>query len=62
MREKYSWKFFNYTWQGAKSGEHTLTSRVTDVNGQVQPTKAELAVKMTRLEEHSQVPRTVMIA
>jgi len=62
MREKYSWKFFNYTWQGAKSGEHTLTSRVTDVNGQVQPTKEELAVKMTRLEEHSQVPRTVMVA
>ena len=50
------------SWQGAKSGEHTLTSRVTDVDGQVQPTEAELSVKRTRLEQHSQVPRTVMIA
>ena len=62
MREKHSWKFFNYTWQGATLGEHTLTSRVTDVNGQIQPTETELEVKKTRLEQHSQVPRTVMIA
>ena len=62
MREKHSWKFFNYTWQGATPGEHTLTSRVTDVNGQIQPTETELEVKKTRLEQHSQVPRTVMIA
>ena len=62
MREKHPWRFFNYSWQGAKSGEHTLTSRVTDVDEQVQPTEAELSVKRTRLEQHSQVPRTVMIA
>jgi len=63
MREKYSWKFFNYSWQGATAGEHTLTSRVTDVNGEVQPTEAELdSVKKTRLEQHSQVARKVMIA
>ncbi len=63
LREKYAWKFFNYTWQGATPGAHTVTSRVTDVNGKVQPTEAELNnVKKTRLEQHSQVPRTVMIA
>ena len=63
MREKYAWKFFNYTWQGATPGAHTVTSRVTDVNGRVQPTEAELdAVKKTRLEQHSQVARKVMIA
>ena len=63
MREKHAWKFFNYSWQGATPGEHTLTSRVTDVNGEVQPTEAELdKVKKTRLEQHSQVARKVMIA
>jgi len=35
---KYSWKLFTYTWNGATPGEHTIVSRVTDVNGKVQPT------------------------
>ena len=29
---KYSWKLFTYTWTGATPGEHTLVSRVTDVD------------------------------
>jgi len=58
---KYSWKFFNYEWNGATPGEHTVTSRVTDVNGQVQPTAEELEVKLTFLEHNAQLPRTVMI-
>ncbi len=61
-REKYAWKFFNYTWAGATPGEHTITSRVTDVNGVVQPTAEELEVKRTFLEHNAQLPRTVMIA
>ena len=61
-REKYAWKFFNYTWNGAQPGEHTVTSRVTDVNGLVQPTAEELEVKRTFLEHNAQRPRTVMIA
>ncbi len=60
--EKYSWKFFTYDWNGATAGEHTLVSRMTDVNGRVQPTAGELEVKKTRLEQNSQHPRTVMIA
>ena len=59
---KHSWKLFTYTWQGATPGEHTLISRVTDVNGQVQPTVEELARKKTFLEDNSQMPRKVMIA
>ena len=59
---QYSWKFFNYDWNGATPGEHTLVSRVTDVNGNVQPTAEELEVKQTFLEQNSQHPRTVMIA
>ena len=62
MREKYGWKFFNYRWEGATPGEHTVVSRVTDVNGNVQPTPEELADKMTFLEAHEQFPRNVIIA
>ena len=61
-KEKYSWKWFNYTWNGATPGEHTLVSRVTDVTGKVQPTLEELANKKTFLEDNSQHPRKVMIA
>ena len=56
-RAKYSWKLFTYAWSGATSGEHTLVSRVTDVNGNVQPTAEELAEKKTFLEDNSQHPR-----
>jgi DMSO/TMAO reductase YedYZ molybdopterin-dependent catalytic subunit len=59
---KYGWKLFNYTWTGATPGEHTLVSRVTDVNGSVQPTAQELETKKSFLEENSQAPRKVMIS
>jgi len=59
---KYSWKQFTYAWQGATPGEHTLVSRVTDVNGKVQPTSEELENKKTFLEDNSQFPRKVMIS
>lgn len=59
---KYGWKLYNYTWNGASAGEHTVISRVTDANGQVQPTEADLANKKTFLEDNSQHPRKVMIA
>jgi DMSO/TMAO reductase YedYZ molybdopterin-dependent catalytic subunit len=61
-REKYAWKLFRYTWNGATAGEHTLVSRVTDINGQVQPTAEALETKKTFLEDNSQHPRTVVIA
>jgi DMSO/TMAO reductase YedYZ molybdopterin-dependent catalytic subunit len=58
---QYSWKLFNYRWDGATTGEHTLVSRVTDVEGRVQPTLDELKRKKTFLEDNSQFPRKVMI-
>ena len=58
---QYSWKLFTYRWEGATTGEHTLVSRATDVNGAVQPTGAELATKKTFLEDNSQFPRKVRI-
>ncbi len=61
-RSTYSWKFFTYDWLGATPGEHVLVSRVTDVNGNVQPTSEELETKRTFLEHNAQHPRTVMIS
>ena len=58
-----SWKFFNFDWNGATPGEHTITSRATDSSGYMQPTAEGLAeVKKTFLEQNNQYPRTVMIA
>jgi DMSO/TMAO reductase YedYZ molybdopterin-dependent catalytic subunit len=59
---QFSWKLFTYRWEGATTGEHTLVSRATDVNGIVQPTAAELTRKKTFLEDNSQFPRKIMIA
>ena len=61
-RDKFGWKFFNYTWNGATPGEHTLVSRVTQADGLVQPTVEELANKKTFLEDNSQHERKVMIS
>lgn len=61
MRERYGWKFFNYTWNNATPGPHTVTSRVTDVEGNVQPTAEELASKQTFLEANGQLPRALVI-
>ena len=60
-RSKYSWKLFTYAWNDATPGEHTLVSRVTDVNGKVQPTSEELESKKTFLEDNSQYPRKITI-
>jgi DMSO/TMAO reductase YedYZ molybdopterin-dependent catalytic subunit len=59
---QYSWKLFTYRWEGATPGEHTLVSRVTDVEGMVQPTAAELKRKKTFLQDNAQFPRKVMIS
>lgn len=60
-RERYGWKFFNYTWNNATPGPHTVTSRATDVNGNVQPTAQDLESKLTFLEQNSQLGRTLVI-
>jgi hypothetical protein len=63
LRETYGWKFFNYTWPNATPGEHTVTSRATDVNGYVQPTTEDLdAAKLTFLEQNAQLARRLTIA
>jgi len=60
--DKYSWKLFSYSWNGLTPGEHTVVSRVTDVNGLVQPTEKDLEIKKTFLEDNSQHPRKIMVS
>jgi DMSO/TMAO reductase YedYZ molybdopterin-dependent catalytic subunit len=61
-KDKYGWKLFTYAWNGATPGDHTLVSRMTQIDGKVQPTEAELETKKSFLEQNSQAPRKVKIA
>ena len=61
-KDKFGWKFYTYAWKGATPGDHTIVSRVTDINGAVQPTPEDLASKRSFLEQNSQVPRKIKIA
>jgi DMSO/TMAO reductase YedYZ molybdopterin-dependent catalytic subunit len=61
-KDKYGWKLFAYTWNNATPGDHTLVSRVTQSDGKVQPTEADLETKKSFLEQNSQSPRKVKIA
>jgi DMSO/TMAO reductase YedYZ molybdopterin-dependent catalytic subunit len=59
---RYSWKLFNFAWNNASRGEHTIVSRVIDVNGQVQATPEELPEKISRWENYAQFTRTLTIS
>jgi hypothetical protein len=59
---QYSWKLFTYEWKGASMGEHTLVSRATDANGEVQPTAEDLENKKTFLEDNGQYPRKILVS
>lgn len=59
---QYSLKMFSFAWKDATPGKHTIVSRVTDVNGQVQATADQLPEKKSRWENYAQFPRTVMIS
>src|SRR5437867_6104761 len=61
-KEKYGWKLFTYAWNNPAPGDHTLVSRVTQMDGKVQPTEQDLAEKKSFLEQNSQAPRKVKIA
>jgi DMSO/TMAO reductase YedYZ molybdopterin-dependent catalytic subunit len=61
-KDKFGWKLFTYSWTGATPGAHTLVSRVTEMNGKVQPTEQDLENKKSFLEHNPQSPRKVMIS
>jgi hypothetical protein len=58
---KSSWKLFNLDWNDAAPGDHTIVSRVTDINGNVQATQEELPEKVSYWENFGQFPRTIRI-
>ncbi len=58
---QYTWKLFSFTWMNPAPGEHTIVSRVTDVEGNVQPTADQVPEKVSYWENYAQWPRTVRI-
>lgn len=58
---KFSWKLFSFDWSNPSPGEHSLVSRVTDINGNVQATPEELPEKISYWEDFGQFKRTVRV-
>ncbi len=59
----HSWRFWKLDWLNVVSGEHTIRSRATDTDGNVQPAQddAFLASKVTYWESNGQIARRVLI-
>jgi DMSO/TMAO reductase YedYZ molybdopterin-dependent catalytic subunit len=60
-KDKYGWKFFNYTIASLTPGEHTVVSRAVDVTGKIQPTAQELETKKSFLEDNAQTVRKIKV-
>jgi len=60
---EFTWTFWTYDWGTPTPGEHTITSRATDKDGNVQPAPDDplLAGKTTFWESNSQIIRRVNI-
>src|SRR4051794_28284570 len=61
---QFTWKFWSMSWPNATPGEHTITSRATDVDGNLQPTMTDpiIANKRTYWESNGQISRRVQIS
>jgi DMSO/TMAO reductase YedYZ molybdopterin-dependent catalytic subunit len=59
----FAWTFWHFDWGRPEAGEHTVTSRAIDVDGNVQPTPEDpyLARKVTFWESNGQITRRVLI-
>lgn len=62
--QDFAWKFWNLDWTDATPGEHTITSRAIDREGNVQPAKDDplLARKHTYWESNGQITRRIRLA
>jgi DMSO/TMAO reductase YedYZ molybdopterin-dependent catalytic subunit len=60
---EFAWKLWSLSWPNATPGEHTVTSRATDMAGNVQPamTDPSIANKKTYWESNGQITRRVQI-
>ncbi len=61
---EHAWVFWTVDWETPASGEHTVTSRATDVHGNIQPAPGDplLAGKTTYWESNGHITRRVRIA
>jgi DMSO/TMAO reductase YedYZ molybdopterin-dependent catalytic subunit len=59
----YAWRFWSFDWTTATPGEHAITSRAFDVDGNMQPAPEDpfLASKRTYWESNGQITRRVLI-
>jgi DMSO/TMAO reductase YedYZ molybdopterin-dependent catalytic subunit len=60
---EFAWRFWSFDWGRPASGEHSITSRAIDVDGNVQPTPDDpfLASKVTYWESNGQITRRVLV-
>jgi DMSO/TMAO reductase YedYZ molybdopterin-dependent catalytic subunit len=60
---EFAWKLWSLEWANAKPGEHTITSRASDTQGQVQPAMDDprIAKKRTYWESNGQVTRRIRL-
>jgi DMSO/TMAO reductase YedYZ molybdopterin-dependent catalytic subunit len=58
-----AWRFWTFKWDAPSSGEHRVSSRATDVDGNVQPSPDDpsIATKHTYWEANGQITRHVVI-
>jgi DMSO/TMAO reductase YedYZ molybdopterin-dependent catalytic subunit len=62
-KSPYAWRFWHLDWP-ATPGEHSITSRAIDINGQVQPAMDDpiIANKKTYWESNGQITRHISIS
>ncbi|MGZ8272848.1 MAG: sulfite oxidase [Burkholderiaceae bacterium] len=63
-QSRFAWSFWSIDWPNAAAGEHTITSRAVDTQGQVQPAMDDprIARKKTYWESNGHVSRRIRIA
>ncbi len=59
----YAWRFWSFTWGTPAAGEHTVTSRAYDTDGNLQPSPTDpfIANKVTYWESTGWITRRVLI-
>jgi DMSO/TMAO reductase YedYZ molybdopterin-dependent catalytic subunit len=60
---RFSWRFWSLDWTDAEPGEHTITARAIDKEGNIQPAKTDplIANKITYWESNGQITRQIDI-
>ena len=63
-RSDFAWQIWTFDWQNASSGEHSISSRAVDRQGNIQPAMddARIAGKRTYWESNGQVTRRVRLS